>query len=105
MGSMVDPELLAACRRGDPDAFEEGVRRTYRHVYTQAYRLVQDPQEAEDVSQEAYLRVFRGLAGLRGAAQVQAGLYRLPADAALTHLHRRRRFGDVLTGGGPEPRP
>src|SRR5438105_7695729 len=105
MGSMVDPELLAACRRGDPEAFEEVVRRTYRHVYTQAYRLVQDPQEAEDVSQEAYLRVFRGLAGFRGDAQFETWLYRIVANAALTHLRRRRRFGDVLTDQEMEPRP
>ncbi len=62
---MVSREVLTACRRGDPPAFEELVRITYRHVYTQAFRLVQDRQDAEDVAQEAYLRVFRGLPGFR----------------------------------------
>ena len=95
-GEMVDPELLAACRRGDREAFEEVVRRTHRHVYTQALRLVGDQQEAEDVAQEAYVRVFRGLSGFRGDAQFETWLYRIVANAALTHLRKRRRFGDLL---------
>ena len=93
---MVSREVLAACRRGDPRAFEEVVRATHRQVYTQALRLVRDRQDAEDVAQEAYLRVFRGLAGFRGDAQFETWLYRIVANAAITHLRRRGRFGDVL---------
>ena len=100
---MVSHELLAACRRGDPRAFEEIVALTYRHVYTQALRLVGDRQDAEDVAQEAYVRVFRGLAGFRGDAQFETWLYRIVSNAAMTHLRRRRRFGEVLTETGQEP--
>jgi len=100
---MVTDELLAACRRGDPRAFEEVVRRTHRHVYTQALRLVGDRQEAEDVAQEAYLRVFRGLPGFRGDARFETWLYRIVANAAMSHLRRRRRFGELLVEGEEEP--
>src|SRR6266540_6079404 len=93
---MVSHEVIAACRRGDPKAFEEVVRRTYRHVYTQALRLVGDRQDAEDVAQEAYVRVFRGLAGFRGEAQFETWMYRIVANAAMTHLRKRRRFGELL---------
>src|SRR5918996_5966195 len=99
---MVSHELLAACRRGDREAFEEVVRRTYRHVYTQALRLVGDRQEAEDVTQEAYLRVYRGLAGFRGDAQFETWLYRIVSNAAMSHLRKRRRFGDVGREVGDE---
>ena len=100
---MVTHELLAACRRGEKEAFEEVVRRTYRHVYTQAFRLVGDRQEAEDVAQEAYLRVYRGLAGFRGDAQFETWLYRIVSNAAMSHLRKRRRFGDVLKDSPEEP--
>ncbi len=93
---MVSHEVLAACRRGDPKAFEEVVRRTYRHVYTQALRLVGDRQDAEDVAQEAYLRVFRGLAGFREEAQFETWLYRIVANTAMSYLRKRQRFGAVL---------
>ena len=94
---MVSRELIAACRRGDPQAFEEVVRATHRQVYTQALRLVRDRQDAEDVAQEAYLRVFRGLAGFRGDAQFETWLYRIVANAAMSHLRRMGRFGDLLS--------
>jgi RNA polymerase sigma-70 factor (ECF subfamily) len=93
---MVSHEILAACRRGDPKAFEEVVRRTYRHVYTQALRLVGDRQDAEDVAQEAYLRVFRGLAGFREEAQFETWLYRIVANTAMSYLRKRQRFGAVM---------
>lgn len=101
---MVTHELLAACRRGDREAFEEVVRRTYRHVYTQAFRLVGDRQEAEDVAQEAYLRVHRGLAGFRGDAQFETWLYRIVSNAAMSHLRKRRRFGDLVMDSSEESR-
>jgi RNA polymerase sigma-70 factor (ECF subfamily) len=93
---MVSGELIAACRRGDARAFEEVVRATHRQVYTQALRLVGDRQDAEDVAQEAYLRVYRGLADFRGDAQFETWLYRIVANTGLNHLRRRGRFGDLL---------
>ena len=93
---MVDPELLDACRRGDAAALEEVVRRTYRQVYSQALRLVGDRQDAEDVAQEAFVRAFRGLSTFRGEAQFETWMYRIVANAAMSHLRRRRRFGELL---------
>jgi RNA polymerase sigma-70 factor (ECF subfamily) len=92
---MVSPELLQACRRGDARAFETLVDATHRQVYTLALRLVGDRQEAEDVAQDAYLRVFRSLDGFRGEARFETWLYRIVTNAALNHLRRRGRFGDL----------
>jgi RNA polymerase sigma-70 factor (ECF subfamily) len=92
---MVSQDLLDACRRGDREAFEEIVRITYRPVYTLAYRLVGDRQDAEDVCQEAYLRVFRGLGAFRGDARFETWLYRIVTNAALSFLRRKGRFGDL----------
>lgn len=93
---MVSRELLDRCRRGEPEAFEELVERTHRQVFTVAYRLVGDRHEAEDVAQDAYLRVYRGLPGFRGDSSFETWLYRITANAAVTHLKRRGRFGDLL---------
>jgi RNA polymerase sigma-70 factor, ECF subfamily len=101
----VTPELIAACRRGDPRSFEEVVRRTHRQVYTQALRLVGDRKDAEDVAQDAYFRMFRALKGFRGDAQFETWLYRIVANAAMSHLRRRRRFGDVLAEPEDAPLP
>ena len=93
---MVSAELLAACRRGDRRAFEELVELTHRRVYSLAFRLTGDRAEAEDVSQEAYLRMFRGLAGFREEARFETWMHRIVTNCAISMLKRRGRFGDVL---------
>jgi RNA polymerase sigma-70 factor (ECF subfamily) len=92
----VSRELLAGCRRGDPRAFEELVRITYRRVYALAYRLVGDRYEAEDVVQEAYLRMFRGLAGFREEARFETWMHRIVTNTAFNQLKRRGRFGSLV---------
>ena len=93
---MVTSELVALARAGDPRAFEEIVWATNRQAYTLALRIVRDRQEAEDVTQEAYLRVLRGLPGFREDASFETWLYRIVANTAITHLRRRGRFGLLL---------
>lgn len=93
---MVSRDLLDRCRRGEPAAFEELVEQTHRRVFTLAYRLVGDRHEAEDVTQDAYLRVYRGLPGFRGDSSFETWLHRITANAAVSRLRRRGRFGDLL---------
>lgn len=90
--------LVDAARHGDRVAFDELVRRTHRDTYTLALRLVGDAEDARDVTQEAYLRAYRGLAKFRGDASFTTWLYRITANRAATHLkgHRRHRH-DRLT--------
>lgn len=90
--------LVAAARDGDRAAFDELVRRTHHETYTLALRLVGDPDDARDVTQEAYLRAYRGLRDFRGDAQFSTWLYRITANRAATHLRRRiRHRHDPLT--------
>jgi RNA polymerase sigma-70 factor (ECF subfamily) len=93
--AMIGGDLLERCRRGEPAAFAELVERTYRQVYTLAVRLVGDRHEAEDVTQEAYLRVHRSLGTFRGDSSFRTWLHRIVANTAMTHLRRRGRFGDL----------
>ena len=102
---MVSPELLARCKRGDRLAFEELVRATHRRVYSLAYRLVGDRFEAEDVAQDAYLRMFRGLAGFREEAAFETWMHRIVTNAALNLLRRRGRFGELLDEGDTPDTP
>ena len=93
---MVPPELVERCRQGDRFAFEELVRLTHRRVYSLAYRLVNDRSDAEDVAQEAYLRMFRGIAGFRQEAAFETWMHRIVTNCAMSHLRRRGRFGILL---------
>ena len=84
-------DVVAAAREGDRGAFDEIVRRTYVDTYTLAVRLTATEEDARDVVQEAYLRAWKGIRRFRGDAQFSTWMYRITANAAATHVKRRRR--------------
>jgi RNA polymerase sigma-70 factor, ECF subfamily len=89
----VDRELVEAAQAGDRWALEELVRRTHRSVYTCALRLVGNPDDAADVTQDVYLRVVRKLGGFRHEASFSTWLNRVTTNVAMSTLKRRtRRF-------------
>lgn len=83
--------LVNAARSGDRSAFDELVKATYADMYTLAYRLTANEEDARDVVQDAYLRAYRGLKRFRGDAQFTTWLYRITANCASTHLAKRSR--------------
>jgi len=90
--------LVSAAKTGDRQAFDELVRQTYAETYTLAYRLTGNEEDARDVTQEAYLRAYKGLRRFRGEARFTTWMYRITSNCAATHLGRRRRHRhDPLT--------
>jgi RNA polymerase sigma-70 factor (ECF subfamily) len=80
--------LLDAVQRGAPGSREALYHRYKRRVFALAARIA-GPQDAEEVTQEAFLRIFKGLPKFRGDAQLGTWIYRLAVNAALTHRSRR----------------
>jgi RNA polymerase sigma-70 factor (ECF subfamily) len=95
--------LVAAARAGDRAAFDELVRRTHAATYTLALRLTLNEEDARDVTQEAYLRAFKGLKNYRGDAQFSTWLYRITANCASTFLNSRTRHRHEDLGEVGEP--
>ncbi len=85
-----DAELVGRWQAGDAAAFGELVERHQRSVYRLAYRMLGDAAEAEDVAQEAFLRLHRHGGRFRGDARFSTFVYRVVANAA---LNRRRTLG------------
>ena len=86
-----DAELVARARRGDEAAFEQLVLRHQRYAFNLAYRVTGNYAEAEDVTQEAFVRAWRGLPGFRGQARFATWLYRIVYNLCLNRLPRLRR--------------
>jgi RNA polymerase sigma-70 factor (ECF subfamily) len=84
-------DLIRAAQQGDRSAFDELVRQTYVDTFTLAFRLTGNEEDARDVTQDAYLRAWRGIGRFRGEAQFSTWMYRITANAAATHTNRRRR--------------
>ena len=56
-----DYQIVNACLAGDEDAFSEIVTRYKRLIYTVVYRMIRDQEEANDISQEAFIKIYRSL--------------------------------------------
>jgi RNA polymerase sigma-70 factor (ECF subfamily) len=83
-----DVALVDAIRRGEAGSREALYHKFKRRVYALAVRIV-GPVDAEEVAQEAFIRIFRGLTKFRGDAALATWIYRLAVNAALSHRSRR----------------
>jgi len=85
-----DRELMRLHVAGDPDAFEELVRRHRDRLWAVALRTMGEPEEAADALQDALLSAFRRAESYRGEAAVTTWLHRVVVNACMDR-HRRRR--------------
>ena len=86
--------LVERCRRGDRQAFRTLVDRYQRKVYSLALSFVRDPDEARDVSQEAFLKVFRHLNTFQGTASFYTWVYRITVNLCID-LRRKAGRGNT----------
>jgi len=86
-----DTQLVKASQQGDQDAFASLVQRHQRRVFNMVLRMLQDYEEASEVTQEAFLAAWMGLPSFRGEARFPTWLYRIAYNCALKQLERRKR--------------
>lgn len=101
---MTVEELARAAAAGSEGAFAQLVDLHGKRVYALALRMTGNPEDAEDVAQEAFLSAWRGLPNFRGEAGFSTWLYRLTSNAAIDFLrkNRRPRAEYSLDGGVPD---
>jgi RNA polymerase sigma-70 factor (ECF subfamily) len=111
VGSRVSPQveaLIRAAQRGDHDAFEQLVRAYDQSVLRLAMNLLRSPEDARDVYQEAFLRVFRNLDTFRFDCSFHTWLYRIVTNICLDQLRKRKVRKEestvVETADGPVDR-
>ena len=91
---MTDSDLLARAQTGDSVAFSELVRRHQSLVYRTVLAIVQSRADAEDVTQDAWFRAFRGLAQFHGESAVATWLVAIARNAAIDQRRSARRRAD-----------
>lgn len=110
---IADPELVRRAKAGDLGAFETLTTRYERRVFTLALRIVRQEQDAEDVTQQAFLSALENLGGFREAASFATWLFRIATHAALKVLRKRRGLATISLDeatapdehDGPVPHP
>jgi RNA polymerase sigma-70 factor (ECF subfamily) len=90
-----DLELIEEFRSGNHEGFNEIVRRYQERIYWTARRVMGSHEDADDITQEVFIRAFKGLAAFRGESSVFTWLYRITTNLSLNAL-RRKRVKDFL---------
>jgi RNA polymerase sigma-70 factor (ECF subfamily) len=87
--TVAERQLVEQARSGDRDAFEELVRRHADRLYAVVLRFVADAEEAEEVTQESFLRAWRSIDRFQGRSQFFTWLYRIGINEAKRRAERR----------------
>ncbi len=93
--------LIARAQRGDETAFAEIFERHKRRVYSLCLRMTRVPADAEDLTQEVFLLLFRKISTFRGESAFSTWLHRMVANVAFMHLRRKSRPQVSLDDVGP----
>lgn len=91
MAESMEEVWLAQAKSGDHEAFGCLVRAYEKRVFALTRRLCEDPSDAEEAAQDAFLAVWQGLPSFRGEARFSTWLYRLTVNACTDILRRRQR--------------
>ena len=94
-GERPESELIEEAKQGSHAAFEILVRRYYERAYRAAYRVVRDPELAEDVLQEALLKAYRSIRQFELRSAFFTWLYRIVVNLALDRRRRQRSHPTV----------
>jgi RNA polymerase sigma-70 factor (ECF subfamily) len=86
-----DAFLVDASKRGDQDAFARLVQRYQRHIFNLVFRILQQYDEATEITQETFLAAWQGLPAFRGDARFPTWLYRIAYNCSLKQLEQRKR--------------
>jgi RNA polymerase sigma-70 factor (ECF subfamily) len=98
MEDVHERELVERCRSGDERAFQELVDRHKDLVFALIARTVQDRSRAEDLAQDVFLRIHRGLPYFRGEARLSTWIYRIVANVCLQDHGRAPRTAPLDDG-------
>ena len=88
-------EIIRSVLRGNVNDFEKLVTAYEKNVYNIALRMVGDPDDAADMTQETFIKAYRALSGFRGDSKFSSWLYRIASNVCLDFLRSRSRHPQV----------
>ncbi|HTQ28458.1 MAG TPA: sigma-70 family RNA polymerase sigma factor [Puia sp.] len=87
---LTDTEIIARVLRGDQQQFAVLVERYQNYVFTLVLRLVENREDAEEVSQDVFIKAYRALADFRGDAKFSTWLYTITRTSCISFLRKRK---------------
>lgn len=98
-----DFALAQRAANGDMGAFEELYRKHHRRVYALCLRMTNNAAEAEDLTQEAFVQLYRKIGSFRGESAFTTWLHRLTVNQALMHFRKKSVKLEMTTEEGETP--
>jgi len=92
MNSDKDIELVKLCQSGDVTAFDGLVRRHQDRIYRLVYKMLGGAYEADDVSQDVFLKAYRSIKDFRSQSSFSTWLTQITINQCINHLKNRNRF-------------
>lgn len=89
-GELTEAEAIRQAQAGDPVAFEFLYKKHSRHVYSLCLRMIRNPTEAEDLTQQAFLQLFRKIGTFRGDSGLSTWLHKVTVNVVLMHIRRKK---------------
>jgi RNA polymerase sigma-70 factor (ECF subfamily) len=96
LADLDEPALVEACLAGQPGAFDLIVERHRRAIYQLCYRFVGNHEDASDLSQDVFVRAFRGLKSFRRQSSLGTWLYRISVNVCLNRVSARTLVTEEL---------
>jgi len=90
LAEMDEQQLVAACLAGVRDAFDLIVERHRRVIYQLCYRFVSNHEDASDLTQDVFVRAYKGLGRFRGQSSLATWLYRIGVNVCLNRVSVKR---------------
>lgn len=103
LGKAGDLQLTAAASKGDMVAFEEIYTRHHRRVYSICLRMLQNASEAEDLTQDVFIQLYRKIGSFRGDSAFTTWLHRMTVNQVLMHFRKRTVKFEKTTEEGETP--
>lgn len=99
-----ESKTLERAKQGDAGAFEELLTRYEKRIYNIAYRMMGNPNDAQDMAQESIIKAYRGLHTFKGSCMFSSWVYRITVNTCLDEI-RKRKKRDVLYMDAVEGEP
>ncbi len=85
-----DHELIQRCKNGDVEAFEMLVKKYHNQAINIAYSLLGNQADGEDIAQESFIKIYRGIGGFKEESSFSTWLYRIVVNTAYDFLRRKK---------------
>jgi RNA polymerase sigma-70 factor (ECF subfamily) len=102
-GKVSDFDLAQAAAQGDMFSFEELYQRHHRRVYSICLRMLQNASEAEDLTQDVFIQLYRKIGSFRGDSAFTTWLHRMTVNQVLMHFRKRNVKFEKTTEEGETP--